>query len=196
MTDFPPKSPAVAAGTPLGQATTYVDDNNTSSGFQGNFKYLYADHYTEEVSTYSPSNILTRIYNNSVQINTAYSRIDITVPAKNYDLTTLTMISKDISFPGSVYLNGVLRSIIWVGRTYNIGFKQNSTVGTAAGIGTNITNSVSYCGPTPSINQSSCWKIITLRVYHGNITNNTNDVLIFGSMEGETSVTTSLAPYP
>lgn len=196
MTDFPPKSPAVSGGAALGQATTYVDDNNTSSGFQGNFRYLYSDHSTENVTIYNPSNVLTRIYNNSVGINTSYSRIDLTVPQKNYNLTTLTVISKDISFPGSVYLNGILRSVTWVGRTYNIGFKQNSATGTAAGIGTNITNSVSYCGPTPSINQATCWKIITFRVYHGNITNDSNDVLIFGSMEGETSVTTTLSPYP
>lgn len=196
MTDFPPKSPAVSGGAALGQATTYIDPNDPTAGYQGKFKHVYYDHGTENTTTYYSGAELRRIHSNSITFNAGYTRMDLTVPANDNTLSTVTVAVKDISIPSSVYLNGVLRSITWIGRTYALSFKANPVAPPNTGISTTgASATASYCGPTPGINQTNCWKIYTLRVYHGNITQNVNDIIIFGTMEGETSVTLGINPY-
>jgi hypothetical protein len=187
MTDFPPKGPANAPGTKLGQATTYIDPNNPSAGYQGQFNMVYSNQYIEKVSLCGIGTIASssseRIHSNSISFGPECGTIYINVPETSNTLSELTLITRNRGYPSSVILNGQTRSVNWIGRNYEVNFS------------TQIVDSGETCSALPETEiDTACWSIISFKVYHGNLTQYPSDIIVFAYLEGQTFLKDNTLP--
>lgn len=166
----------------LGQAVTYVDPNDISAGFLGSFKIVSANHFTENVSL-CPNNSPSRIHSNSISFGPNCGTIYLTIPEIDYTLAEATLITRNKSYPSSVILNNVSRNVTWVGRDYSLNYATQTLVGDT-------------CINTPDIELDSCWSIISFKIYHGNVSQSSNDVIVFAYLEGQTYLTNNTPIIP
>lgn len=172
----------------LPQAIYYIDPNDPNSGFLGTFNYLSSDQYSENVLPCPSEENPTRIHTPNISFDNGLcdNPIYLTIPERDFSLTTATLIQKNKSYPSTVRLNDVQRNVKWVGRQYDFGYNYYSYLMSTSG---------SSCVTMPSIEDESCWSIITFKIYQGNVSQNENDIIVFGYLEGQTYMYPTQYPY-